>query len=277
MHRRIGTVNKKHPVISYGLIGPDEPDKRDVEKEIPAGSLNLEKNKTFSLRNFYPTKIRSQGRTNRCGGFTGAAGLDVLSGKIAAIAPMIAKPQKFSANEVYWAARDNRSVDSGVYMRNLMKGLHERGAVLEKYWKDSANLFRKPRAAFNAPKFRIPSYERIFVNDAFTSVENRVENCLKVLEIEHLPLFIGAKMYAEVTEKAVISGFFDAPRSRDILEGGHAMLIIGYQTISGVPFFILQNSWGTWTGDNGLYYASAEMWIEKGIFTDVWTVNAKFL
>jgi hypothetical protein len=38
--------------------------------------------------------------------------------------------------------------------------------------------------------------------------------------------------------------------------GGHAMLIVGYDRSSPLPYIICKNSWGTGTGDSGYYYLS---------------------
>lgn len=38
-------------------------------------------------------------------------------------------------------------------------------------------------------------------------------------------------------------------------KGGHAVLVVGYRTISGQPYFILRNSWGSWA-DSGYGYVS---------------------
>ena len=35
---------------------------------------------------------------------------------------------------------------------------------------------------------------------------------------------------------------------------GHAMIIMGWKKINGVSYWICQNSWGDWIGDNGIYY-----------------------
>lgn len=41
--------------------------------------------------------------------------------------------------------------------------------------------------------------------------------------------------------------------------GGHAIAIVGWKQINGQPYLIVQNSWGTHSGDNGFYYLSRTM------------------
>lgn len=36
--------------------------------------------------------------------------------------------------------------------------------------------------------------------------------------------------------------------------GGHCVKIAGFKTINGQPYIVIQNSWGTSLGDNGLWY-----------------------
>lgn len=38
--------------------------------------------------------------------------------------------------------------------------------------------------------------------------------------------------------------------------GGHAVYLRGQKVIDGMPYLVIQNSWGAAYGDNGLYYAS---------------------
>lgn len=38
--------------------------------------------------------------------------------------------------------------------------------------------------------------------------------------------------------------------------GGHAVKIAGWKQIDGLPYLVIQNSWGTFYGDQGLYYFS---------------------
>ena len=47
------------------------------------------------------------------------------------------------------------------------------------------------------------------------------------------------------------------PKPKGVSRGGHAVLIIGWKTISGVLYFLIQNSWGTSWGLGGRCYLAA--------------------
>ncbi|MBM3225347.1 MAG: hypothetical protein FJZ47_16305 [Candidatus Tectomicrobia bacterium] len=38
--------------------------------------------------------------------------------------------------------------------------------------------------------------------------------------------------------------------------GGHAMVIVGYDRLAPLPYFICKNSWGVSAGRSGYYYLS---------------------
>jgi hypothetical protein len=51
--------------------------------------------------------------------------------------------------------------------------------------------------------------------------------------------------------------------STENLEGGHAVLIVGYTTINGTEYFIIQNSWGKNWGKDGFFYMPIKYFSKK--------------
>ncbi|XP_077433688.1 cathepsin O isoform X2 [Vanacampus margaritifer] len=72
-------------------------------------------------------------------------------------------------------------------------------------------------------------------------------------------------MKAELVEKGPLSAIVDAVSWQDYLGGiiqhhcsshwpNHAVLVVGYDATGEIPFWIVQNSWGTKWGNNGYVY-----------------------
>lgn len=58
------------------------------------------------------------------------------------------------------------------------------------------------------------------------------------------------------------------PASYQTVLGGHAIKLAGWKTINGMPYIVVQNSWGSDAGDGGLFYFSRE--IANKIFDEVY-------
>jgi hypothetical protein len=70
------------------------------------------------------------------------------------------------------------------------------------------------------------------------------------------PLTAGLTWY-ENWNAPILQGV--VPDNYGIVLGGHAIKIAGWKTINGYPYLVIQNSWGTGVGDNGLFYFSREV------------------
>lgn len=261
------------PEERLGVLGPDPVDAKDLIKNPADG----EPKPTNLLSKYFDDgpygdrfKITNQGRTNRCGGFTGRAGallmtrkLEVLSGK------KDPWDGDYSSNEIYWNARRDPTRDSGVFMRDLMKTLHKDGVCASDYWPDRDSLFRRPNEVKGASRFFIPGYERIFSRSPDAAAK-----FVQVLSVEELPIFIGASMFKNASNYAVKhNGFFPMPEDNDKGIGGHAMLVVGWFRRDGRKIFILVNSWGPGVGDGGIFYMPEE-YLPAHLVQDAWTLPA---
>lgn len=258
------------PEEQLGLSGPDPYSPEDLLKspeDGPAKPVNLAE--IYFGPDFERKIIRDQGRTNRCTGFAGVTGEELMFAKLSALSGYdIETIPLFSANFVYWHTRHNKNMDNGAYLRDLMKTLHKKGAVEESLWRDEQSMFDFPNNVINANKFRIDGYERIR-----TGAPDSVENMKQVLSVEHLPVFVGMMLHKKSTNNARWDGVFEMPKPGDKRLGGHAMLVIGWMyDKNGRILFIAANSWGTRSGDRGVYYITSEA-VRERIVLDAWTVT----
>lgn len=255
------------PEEQLGLRGPDPEDPKDLIKVPQDGEA-----KPINLLDVYMPDygfdIRNQGRTNRCTGFAGAALMEVMHAKLHALSGLEDEPApSYSANQIYWHTRRDKSVDQGAFMRDLMRTLTNTGGAAHHVWPDHLSPLRYVGRENTAPKFKIDAYERVILGKPDT-----VTNLKQVLGAERLPVAIGAMMYDKVSNQAVHDGFFRMPRAGDRRVGGHAMLIVGWFRSDGRDYFILVNSWGTRVGSRGLFFMPVEA-AHEGVIVDAWTVR----
>jgi hypothetical protein len=257
------------PAEMLGLKGADPGDTRDTQK-VTGDEGRI---RPIDLRREYPVPIRDQGRTNRCGGFSGVSGLELLDYKQSlnsALQGELPSLTPLSANDLYWGARPDTSKDSGVFMRDLMKAMQKRGACELRYWKDHESPLRQPNFSKDAPRRKINAYERVitkYPNVAIRDVEY-------ILSVEKLPLWVGVQLFDKVISKARHDGVMSLPQ-RDKSIGGHAMYLCGWKRIKRKEYFISPNSWGAALGDQGVYYIPVE-YIYEGLMLDIWTVPKNY-
>lgn len=253
-----------------GLIGPDKVDERDHIK-IPVGSTGYS---PINLSELYKIDVRNQRQTNSCSGFAGAVGLEILAAKLAEKTKTAHWNIKLSAFEIYYHARWDKKVDNGAFMRDLMKAMHKHGSVDRRYWTDIDSAMHRPDNLDFASKFKIRGcYERIPITNDFKAVED----CIKVLSAEKLPIWIGMPMYDIQTRRAGMGEVYDIPSDREKNTGGHAMTIVGWEYHQGKRVFIVHNSWGDRWGRNGFFRLSEDV-IAGGwqyVF-DLWTVGKEY-
>jgi hypothetical protein len=270
MKNLLKRIFSKEPKHCMGLKGPDIKDDRDILK-VP---FDGEEVRPVNLAKEYKIKVRDQRQTNACSGYAGAIGLEILANKLS---------EKSRANwnidlsalEIYWQARLDKKKDDGAFMRDLMNGMCKAGGVELRFWTDIDSVLHRPKNLDYATRFKIRStYQRILVGTNKT-----VEDCLKVLSVERLPIWIGMQMHELETRKAGQGRVYDVPSSRDKPTGGHAMTIVGWKydpRDSKKKVFIVQNSWGDRWGQRGFFLLSEDVLSTWGYVFDLWTVGNEY-
>ena len=240
------------PEEMLGVRGPDPYDGRDRMKSPKDGPVGDIGGPFLSAK----LRTRSQGRSNKCGGYTGQAAIEIRHQRAGF------DPVRYSANEVYWHARPNKEKDSGVHMRDLMRALKRWGSVREDYWLSHSNMFRRPESVSDAPALNIESYER---------VKSNVEDWIQVLGAENLPILIGFKVFRRAAAEARRTGVWPIPDDDDILDGYHAVPVGVFRPSKryGVEFDIW-NSWGPSRFKHGCQRIPKQ-YVTERLVVDAWS------
>jgi len=155
-------------------------------------------------------------------------------------------------------------------MRDLMKAMATKGAVIQDKWPDKANFIKKSSGLLSEdPKenarFMINEYQRVpFINYR--------EKIKRILSIEKLPVIFGVMLYQDVVSQANSEGYLKLPVS-DTKIGGHAVYAVGWFSRKGKDWLIVPNSWSEKIGMKGQWFIDFN-YIEEGFIRDVWSVPA---
>jgi hypothetical protein len=257
----------RKPIVRKRNVRPDSVDLRDWEYR-PSIALAP----PDELRS-KPRKVKHQGETNACTGFSLATVLEYLLERRTSTTPK--KPKKpsddISGFMLYSMARrydewaeDDDTKDSGSSLRGALKGWAKHGASRHKLWPDldMPDATNEPATDWwlDAVKRPLGAYYRI-------APEN-------VRDIHVALSEVGAVYASALTHEG-----WDDPEvktrgrlplieaGRGDADQGHAFAIVGY-TRNG---FIVQNSWGEEWGLGGFAVLPYEDWLRNAM--DCWVVQ----
>lgn len=195
--------------------------------------------KKLDLRK-YLLKPRDQGQRGTCVGFSCSA-IKEYQERID-----IQFSDYMSPNSVYFY----REVEEGMYCRNAMKILLEKGICPEKYfpYEKRVEPTKIPdEAVSNMGNYKIKSYAQV------TTIQGLKESLNR-----YGPALIAVPVYRGDGE------IWKSDPEHSELLGGHAMTVVGYNDKG----FIIRNSWGEeWNGDGHTVYPYAD-W---GSHWEIWT------
>lgn len=232
---------------------PNTPDERDVSWS-PLAGMRPAKLPYLNLEPFVP-KLLNQGPTSSCVGQAAESAIAIRE----AVLGLPYNPP--SARGIYTLARathDSEHIDGGTYPRAAWKAIAKHGCPLKADWPWSvAGINDVPPSMTLLRGFRCAGfgYEHIFeVGDA------KLER-IKLAIGQGLPVFFGT---------TVRSGFMNhrgpgVYYSLGSVEGGHAMVIVGWRPMDGA--FRILNSWGRSWGDGGFAWVDPQ-WV-KDSFRDL--------
>ncbi|WP_374567253.1 C1 family peptidase [Nitrosomonas sp.] len=171
--------------------------------------------------------------------------------------------------------------DDGAYLRDTMKALVLFGVPPEKYWPYDVKRFNDDPSSFcfsYAQSYQAINYYRL--DPPGTSTSTLLANVKKSLAA-NLPAMFGFSVYSSMPGGGDGKGEIPYPGKGDTLEGGHAVLAVGYDDQKKIGStkgaLLIRNSWGKDWGDHGygwLPYA----YIEDGLADDFWSlVKAEFV
>jgi hypothetical protein len=248
-----------------GFLGwkPDIPDHRDY----PYGAMRLGLERPLALPASVDLRpdcplVYDQQQLNSCTANAIAAAfsfLEIKSGK-GTLDP--------SRLFVYFNERkleNDTASDNGAYIRDGIKCIAATGICSETDWPYDIQKFAEPPldACYSeALTYKALSYFRM--NN--TNIEE-LKSCLAA----GFPFVFGFSIYGSFYDADSNGGIVGMPGDEP-LEGGHAVLAVGYN--DATQRFTIQNSWGATHGDRGYYYMPYQYLTSNQLSDDFWTVRS---
>lgn len=265
---------------------PDLPDFRDytvssdIVKKILKTSGVLKMDKTtlpasVDLRKWC-SPIESQGDLGSCTANAGVGMVEYFQRK--AFGKHIDASRLF----LYKVTRNlmHQTGDNGAYLRSTMGALALFGAPPEEYWPYDIKNFDMEPPAFCysfAQNYQSIKYVRL---DPEGKSKADILRQIKTNLSAGLPSMFGFTVYSSITQ-ATPDGKIPFPVKGDRVEGGHAIMAVGYDDnleikhkagdISTRGAFLIRNSWGTSWGDEGYGWLPYD-YLLKDLALDWWTV-----
>ena len=156
--------------------------------------------------------------------------------------------------------------DAGAQIRDGIKSVASIGVPPEQYWPYDITKFtdKPPQSAYDAAKLdRSLEYRRIDPKDL-----RQVKDCLAA----GYPFVFGFAVYYSIFSRT--DGIVPMPTSADAVDGGHAVLAVGYDDEK--RFVKFRNSWGPAWGDKGYGYLPYEYFTDGGV-GDCWSIRSVVL
>lgn len=209
--------------------------------------------------------IKDQGMTGSCAGNAVAGAVWILEQKSGNYTRY---PSRMF---LYWNSRichDQEPLsDEGTYIRTCCKALNEYGVTDEDNWP-----FVEKRVN-TKPAFHTYMSGNARKNGEYLSITGEGDDLIfKIKNALHdgYPVVFGT-LVADSFLDAAGDDVIDRPRSFENIAGGHAMCIVGYDTVAGKTIFRVMNSWGqNWRDDGYCWFTENYMtWENTWDFTIV--------
>ena len=171
--------------------------------------------------------------------------------------------------------------DDGAQLRDAMKAMVLFGVPPEKYWPYNITKFNDEPSSFCyafAQSYQAIQYYRL--DPAGTSPTAALAAIKKNLAAA-LPAMFGFSVYSSIPPLGDGKGEIPFPSQSDSLEGGHAVLAVGYDDSKQIGgnkgALLIRNSWGAGWGEKG-YGWLPYTYVEAGLADDFWSmVKAEYV
>jgi C1A family cysteine protease len=122
---------------------------------------------------------------------------------------------------------------------------------------------RPPKKCYAvAKKYQAIAYQRL------TNSLSQLKGCLA----DGFPFVFGFTVYSSLYDgKGNPRAWVPLPSAKDGVEGGHAVLAVGYDDKKTV--FIVRNSWGPHVQDKGYFYLPYAYVTDTNLADDLWTIR----
>jgi C1A family cysteine protease len=253
-------IRKPH---KYGWVR-DLPDFRDFLAS-PMPRIAGPRPAIYSMRTQMPP-VYDQGQIGSCTGNATSAAIDYNESREGR--PFITPSRLF----IYYNARaieGSTASDAGASVRDVIKGVATLGTCTEVEWPyNPVDVVVTPSAKSYADALPhvVTNYASVG-GQAGPSVDDL---CEQLAGGE--PIVFGISVYDSFESDAVAAtGLVPMPGINDKLEGGHCVLIVGYD--DSRKLFEIRNSWGCSWGDNGYFWLPYEYVVNPNLASDFWVVR----
>ncbi len=245
----------------FGWV-PDLPDHRDYMYAAPTPVLKTIPPST-DLTVQGPKEVYDQGQLGSCtaNAIAGALEFDEIKEK----SSHVFTPSRLF---IYYNERvieKTVAQDSGAMIRDGIKSVAKTGVCPETEWPyDIANFAEKPpqRCFTDAKKLKAATYQRLIQD------QNTMRGCLA----DGYPFVFGITVYESfMSDEVAKTGKVPFPESNEKVEGGHAILAVGYD--DSTRMFKFRNSWGNTWGDGGYGYIPYTYLTDGNLADDFWTIR----
>lgn len=177
---------------------------------------------------------------------------------------------QFSPSFVYnQRSTSNCTSDRGMSLYNGLRILENKGCLpLSEFPYSYTDLCTAPddTALEHALSYRIEGFATLFRGTGTANIAR-----LKTYLAEGNPFVTGIPVYSSYMTYRKGDGPLDLPKAGDEFEGGHAILVVGYDDTMGNGCFKFVNSWGTRWGIDGYGYLTYDFLRQKG--WEAWAVT----
>ncbi len=171
--------------------------------------------------------------------------------------------------------------DTGAYIRSTMGAMVLLGVPPEKYWLYIIPEFDVEPSSFVyslGQSYQAVSYYRL---DPLGTTPSVLLARIKQYLMAGLPSMFGFTVYSSITQ-AASTGKIPFPFSGDVIWGGHAVMVVGFDDALQIKHshpnatpttgaFMIRNSWGTTWGVSGYGWLPYE-YVLRGLAVDWWSL-----
>lgn len=234
----------------------DLPDYRDLVASVKLSLKELPSK--VDLRGKCPP-IYNQGNLGSCTAFAAGAAVQFTKMEKKEVAPLPSMLFTYFNTRVLHGTVDE---DSGASIRNTFKALAKVGYCRSAIWPYKVSEFRKqpPKVAYDdaAPR-KIKVYASV--------VQHQVAICDAIAAGD--PVVFGFTVYDNFKPNA--KGEIPMPRKGDRAQGGHAIVLVGYD--DSRKAFLIRNSWGTGWGLKGYAWMPYGYVLNPKLASDFWVLR----
>jgi len=268
---------------------PDYPDFRDFTEKTEEIKLVLGQKKVLKAKNMpesidlreWCSPVEDQGSIGSCTAQAGAGVLEYYEKR------SFGRHIDASRLFLYKVTRNLMKTkgDTGAYLRKTMGAMVLFGAPPEDYWPytDDEKKFDQEPPAFCYAFAQNYQTIKYFRHDSPGIKAEEILRKVKAYLSKSHPSMFGFTVYNSI-EQAEETGRIPFPSSKERIEGGHAIVAVGYDDkmkiknkfgkIETTGALLIRNSWGKEWGEKGYGWLPYE-YILKGLAEDFWSILKK--